>query len=137
MKRSLLVFLLALAPASQAQNALPDFSGNWGRNAFDLEAAANGPRPVTNLQRVPSGTGDPTRPIADYRNPLLKPEAAEIVRKRSEIAAAGKVFPDPSNQCAPFHRPLFSACNWACRSSRARTRSFSSTTRTARSAASV
>ena len=106
MKKSLLIFLLALAPASRAENAIPDFSGNWGRNAFDLEAAGKGPSPVTNLRRLPSGTGDPTMPIADYRNPLLKPEAAEIVRQRSELSRAGKVFPDPSNQCAPFPPPF-------------------------------
>jgi hypothetical protein len=96
------------APASLAQNTshVPDFSGSWGRNAFDLEAVPSGPSPVTNLQRLPGGTGDPQRPIADYRNRLLKPEAAEIVRLRSELSRAGKVFPDPSNQCAPFPPPF-------------------------------
>jgi hypothetical protein len=86
--------------------SIPDFSGSWGRNAFDLEAVASGPSPITNLQRLPDGSGDPQRPVADYRNPLLKPEAMEIVRKRSEQAARGDVFPDPSNQCAPYPPPF-------------------------------
>ena len=111
MKKFLLAFLVLLAPASNAKDAayIPDFSGMWGRNAFDLEAAPSGPAPVTNLRRLASGSGDPTMPIADYSNPLLKPEAAEIVRQRSELSRAGKVFPDPSNQCAPFPPPFIFA----------------------------
>ncbi len=111
MKKFLLAFLVLLAPASNAKDAayIPDFSGMWGRNAFDLEAAPSGLAPVTNLRRLASGTGDPTMPIADYSNPLLKPEAAEIVRQRSELSRAGKVFPDPSNQCAPFPPPFIFA----------------------------
>src|ERR1700680_1412562 len=96
-----------VAPAARADNAaVPDFSGFWGRNAFDLEAVPGQMAPVINKQFLPEGTGDPQRPVANYDNPLLKPAAREIVRERSALSAAGRVFPDPSNQCAPFPVPF-------------------------------
>src|ERR1043165_5189376 len=44
------------APAKGA-DAVPDFAGAWGRNAFNFEEAASGPRPVTNLRRVGADAG--------------------------------------------------------------------------------
>ena len=49
--------------------------------------------------------GDPIPLIGSYNNPILKPEAAAIVKKLSEISEAGKIIPDPSNQCAPYQPP--------------------------------
>ena len=85
---------------------IPDFSGMWGRNTFDFEALPNAPSPVTNLYRLPSGTSDPTRPVGDYHNPLLKPEAAQIVKQRAEAALKGDIFLDPSARCAPYPPPF-------------------------------
>src|ERR1700692_3573414 len=34
----------------------------------------------------------------DYTNPILKPAAAEIVKKRGEISQSGLAFPDPEIQ---------------------------------------
>lgn len=77
---------------------VPDFSGFWGRNAFDFEPMPSGPRAVANVTRgVNAG---------DYHNPILKPEAAEVVRERGAMSMTGKPFPDPSNQCAPYPPPF-------------------------------
>jgi hypothetical protein len=101
---------LLAGSAAVAQNApVPDFSGTWGRTTFDHEALPDRPSPVTNVIRLPSGTSDPARPAGDYLNPLLKPEAAEIVKKRAELAVSGKPFADPSSQCAPYPPPYIFA----------------------------
>ena len=39
--------------------------------------------------------------VGDYTNPILKPEAAEIVRKHGEISLTGMPYPSPRNQCWP------------------------------------
>ena len=84
----------------------PDFSGLWGRNAFDFESAPGNPKPVDNLVRLPNGAGNASMLVGDYNNPLLKPEAAAIVKRRGELALSGASVPDPSNQCAPFAPPF-------------------------------
>jgi hypothetical protein len=83
----------------------PDFSGLWGRNAFDLEPLPAGPQPLTNLKRRPDGTGNFQQLVGDYTNPILKSEAAEIVKKRGDISITGRNFPDPSNQCGAYNPP--------------------------------
>jgi hypothetical protein len=99
--------LLALpAFAADSGTAAPDFSGPWGRNAFNFEPMPSGPRPLVNLARVPSGTNDPGKLVGDYHNPILKPDAAEIVRRNGEISIAGRGYPDPSNQCRPYAPPF-------------------------------
>ena len=104
-------------PAMAANNSAPapDFSGIWGRNVFNLEPMASGPRPLTNLKRVgkdaamPILVGDPVPLVGDYMNPILKPDAAAVVKQRGEYSASGHDFPDPSNQCAAQSPPyLFS-----------------------------
>ena len=92
-------------PAWAADKA-PDFSGFWGRNTFDFEATASAPSPIRNLQRLPTGSSDPTRPVGDYNNPILKPEASAIVKQRAEKAMTGVTFPDPSTRCAPYNPPF-------------------------------
>jgi hypothetical protein len=110
-----LIFGSALIwPAVAADNAapIPDFSGMWGRNAFNFEDPPSGPRPVTNMRRVgkdagvPIIVGDPIPLVGDYTNPILKPQAAEVLKRKGEISASGRDFPDPSNGCAP-HSPPF------------------------------
>ena len=87
-------------------DAVPDFTGMWGRNAYNFEPVPGGPQPVVNIQRRPDGTNDANALVGDYKNPILKPEAAEIVRKMGEISLTGDAFPDPSNQCAPYSPPF-------------------------------
>ena len=101
-----LVLASVLVWPISAADKVPDFSGFWGRNTFDFEAMASPPGPIRNLQRLSSGSSDPTRPVGDYNNPILKPEAAAIVRQRAERAMVGVTFPDPSTRCAPYNPPF-------------------------------
>jgi hypothetical protein len=39
-------------------------------------------------------------------NPILKPDAAEVVKKYGEIALGGQVAPSPANQCWPQPLPF-------------------------------
>ena len=97
------------AAASSAAPAAPDFSGFWGRGTFDFEAKNSGPGPIRNLNRLPSGSSDPTRPVGDYNNTILNPEASAIVKLRAEKALTGVTFPDPSTRCRPYNPPFIFA----------------------------
>jgi hypothetical protein len=95
-----------------AQNTIshPDFSGRWQRNTMDPELPPSGPGPLVNLRRpmddhTPNGGGDPLPLVGDYMNPILKPNAAEVVRKAGELSAGGRINPDPSNQCQAYSPP--------------------------------
>ena len=44
--------------------------------------------------------------VGDHKNPILKPEAADIVKKRGEIALSGMAAPDPHKQCWPEPTPF-------------------------------
>jgi hypothetical protein len=107
--------LLFMASATNSAAPVPDFAGSWGRNVFNLEPMPNGLGPLANLKRVgkdaamPINVGDPVPLVGDYRNPILKPEAAAAVKQKGEFSASGHDFPDPSNQCAAQSPPfLFS-----------------------------
>jgi hypothetical protein len=93
-----------IAPAaSRVQSApIPDFSGIWAHPYLTgFEPPASGPGPVRNKSRRPDGVANFQRLVGDDSNPILKPHAAETVRKHGEISAAGLGYPTPSNQCWP------------------------------------
>ena len=93
-------------PAPAAQDAhVPDLSGMWGRNIFNFGEPESGQGPVAGLKRLPNGATDPANPVGDYLNPILKPEAARIVRERGEVVLSGKTFPSPSTECALYPVP--------------------------------
>ncbi len=94
------------AAGTESAGSLPEFAGPWARNSFNFEPPASGPGPLVNLKRLPDGTGDAGQLVGDYRNPILKPEAAEIVKKKGEISSSGEAYPDPSNHCAPYAPPF-------------------------------
>src|SRR5258708_37937924 len=96
------VSMATFSAAGAQGTGMPDFSGMWGRNAFNFEPMPSGPRPLTNLRRLPNGAGDPNKLVGDYNNPILKPQAAEVVKEKGEISIAGKNYPDPSNQCSAY-----------------------------------
>src|SRR5438270_220641 len=77
---------------------------------MDPALPASGPGPLTNLRRptddhTPNGGGDPLPLVGDYMSPILKPHAAEVVKKAGELSAGGRVNPDPSNQCQAYEPP--------------------------------
>ncbi len=76
----------------------------WGRNSFDFAPSSSGPHPVTNSVRLRNGASDPRFRVGDFTNPILKPEAADVVRRRGELSRGGD-FPDASNQCGPYTPP--------------------------------
>ncbi len=95
-------------PAISAEPAapIPDLSGQWGRNVLDFEPPPSGPSPVINTVRKADGTFDNGALVGDYTNPILKPEAAEILKRRGEISLSGRTFSNPHNQCWPEPSPF-------------------------------
>jgi hypothetical protein len=91
----------APAVTSAAPNAasIPDFSGAWAHPGIGFGLPLSGPGPVRNKSRLRSGASNPDQLVGDYSNPILKPAAAEIVKKLGEISLSGRAFPDPDSQC--------------------------------------
>jgi hypothetical protein len=90
------------AMAQQSTDLRPDFSGVWAQLALGgFDAPLSGPGPVTNRSRR-NGVSDLFgKRVGDYTNPILKPQAAEVVRKHGEISLSGVTYATPSNQCWP------------------------------------
>jgi hypothetical protein len=106
---------------------IPDFSGIWAHLTFpDVEPPLKGAGPVRNLSRVtievartmlpyngaatagasPNGVSNVYELVGDFTNPILKPEAAEVVKRHGEISKKGIPYPTPSNQCWPGGVPF-------------------------------
>jgi hypothetical protein len=85
----------------------PDFSGIWAHISFPgFEPPLAGPGPVTNKKRAPDGGPTVSAWVGDYTNPILKPEAAEIVKRRGAIEASGVHAPSPRSYCWPGGVPF-------------------------------
>ena len=91
--------------------SVPDFSGVWARSTFGWELKDSGPGPLKNLVRRPNGISDAQTLVGDYMNPILKPGAADIVKRHGELSKAGIAFPDPSNQCVSMGTPYILRVN--------------------------
>jgi hypothetical protein len=108
----------AVRPDSGTQSGatIPDFSGIWGHPYIPgPEPPLSGPGPVVNKSRVRQlfGPDGPLAPgsnllvtnlgqvVGDYTNPILKPPAAEAVKKFGEVELSGVTSPTPNNQCWP------------------------------------
>src|SRR5580704_9205083 len=103
----LLVTLVAVAaPPGFGQAAaptvsIPDFSGLWVHPSIPgMEPLAAGPTSITNRSRR-DGMNNILQLVGDYTNPILKPEAAEVVKKLGEMSIAHFGFHNPRNQCWP------------------------------------
>jgi hypothetical protein len=101
-----------LAPTTPPSGAsIPDFSGSWNHASLNgLELPLSGPGPVRNRSRLKTGpqpgVGNGRQLVGDYTNPILKPWAAEVVKKFGEISLAGVGYPTPRNQCWPEQVPF-------------------------------
>jgi hypothetical protein len=92
------VFALPAFAQSQSTPSVPDFSGIWAHANPGFEPLASGPTALINRSRRPSGIGDGLKLNGDYTNPILKPEAAEIVKQHAQ-RALNMGDPNPHNQC--------------------------------------
>ena len=106
-----------IASAKQGSTVIPDFSGIWSHPSFPgFEPPASGPGPVVNTSRRPQGAdadgrtlparnnvlvSNPAQLVGDYANPILKPSAAEVVKKHGEMELSGAGSPTPTIQCWP------------------------------------
>ena len=100
---------------SQGTGFIPDFSGIWAHPSIPgFEPPATGPGPVVNKSRLrtgrQAGRSNFAQLVGDYTNPILRSQAAEVVKKRGEIELSGETAPTPSNQCWPEPLPyIFSS----------------------------
>src|SRR5579871_5603020 len=78
---------------TQSNASIPDFSGVWLHPGLGFGPPLSGPGPVRNKSRLPSGQSNFNLVVGDYTNPILKPEAAEAVKKFGEISLSGRIFP--------------------------------------------
>jgi hypothetical protein len=112
---------------NQSSASIPDFSGIWGHLTFpDVAPPASGAGPVRNLSRVtaevartlapyngaatagasPHGVSNISELVGDFNNPILKPGAAEVVKRHGEVSKRKIAYPTPSNQCWPGGVPF-------------------------------
>jgi hypothetical protein len=89
----------AVARAAPGAASIPDFSGAWAHPGVGFGPPLSGPGPVRNKARLPTGQSNSDLLVADYSNPILKPEAAAVLKRNGEIALSGKAIPDPDSQC--------------------------------------
>jgi hypothetical protein len=97
---------MLIAPVSDAQTAapIPDISGLWARPYIGFEPPLSGPGPIVNRSRV-QDQSSLSQFVGDYTSPILKPNAADIVKRHGEIEISGTAAPNPSNQCLPMSLP--------------------------------
>jgi hypothetical protein len=99
------------AAAGAADKAIPDFSGEWARTSLAFEKPASGHGPIENLNKRPTGASNLSLLKADINDPILKPQAVEILKRLNEYAVRNEAFPQPSNQCLPYPPPYSSSNN--------------------------
>ena len=107
---SALMTSMMLCEPAFAGATTPDFSGLWARQTFGLEPPPSGRGPVGPMPGTSAGNGGGG---GNYLDPILKPEAAEVVKKRGDVLRSGLVYPNVSNQCYPYPPPFILATNQA------------------------
>jgi hypothetical protein len=91
---------------TQGTASIPDFSGVWNHPSLPwFEPLLTGPRPVMNLSRR-NGVSNYDQLVGDYKNPILQPWAARVVKTYGDMSLAGITYPNPSNQCWPEPPPF-------------------------------
>jgi hypothetical protein len=105
-----------VSPAIGADSGslIPDLTGQWGRDMLFFEPPASGPGPIVNSVRKADGTmvaldaccGIVNPWAGNHTSPILKPEAAEAVKKYGDLALGGTVAPDLHNTCWPEPPPF-------------------------------
>ncbi len=94
----------------------PDVATAWQVNHADGDdyiAPQSGPKPVTYdpvhpfVPTDPNGVQQPTYRVADVNNPILKPWAAEQMKKANAEVLGGKVPFVPRERCWPAGTPAY------------------------------
>src|SRR5689334_6214159 len=88
---------LFAAPAFAAEGVPEMLNVPFGKNTFNFESMPTGAPAMRNLSRLPNGQANAGQQVGDYNNPILKPEAAAIVKAKGERAKAGG-FPNSQDQ---------------------------------------
>ena len=109
------------AMAADSGHPIPDLSGRWGRDMLFLEPPLSGPGPVVRAERKADGTMAVQDPccrfvpqwLGDHTSPILKPEAAEAVKKFGDLSFSGTVTPDLHNTCWPEPPPFVLGTHFA------------------------
>jgi hypothetical protein len=97
---------IAQASGTQTAAAIPDFSGTWVYQfCCGFQPPLSGPGPVANRSRR-NNAGSRYQYVGDYTNPILKPAAAEVVKKHGDIESTGVPLPTPRNHCWPEGVPF-------------------------------
>jgi len=97
---------LTVASGNSSKQSIPDFSGIWLHPSLPgFEPLSSAPTSLVNRSRR-NGVSDVLKLVGDYTNPILKPEAAEVVKKHGEISLKGIGYPTPRNQCWPGGVPF-------------------------------
>ena len=78
----------------------------WTEHRACFEPLPSGPTALINRSRRENGTGDILKLNGDYTNPILKPQAAEVVKKHAQLGLDGIGDPNPRNQCWPGGPPF-------------------------------
>src|SRR5258708_2188591 len=97
-----------VSPANSGKESaapIPDFSGIWVHSIPGFEPLPSGPTSLVNRSRR-NGIGNLLELVGDYTNPILKPEAAQVVKRHGEISSRGIGYPTPRNQCWPGGVPF-------------------------------
>jgi hypothetical protein len=94
-----MALMSALAYGADGKSAAPDLSGMWEGPGFDLDPLGEGPGPVTNISK------DIQKPEGDYKNPILQPWAAAIVKRWAEETHEGRAPPHAHALCYPTSVP--------------------------------
>jgi len=121
MRRRTLFLLVTLAAAAATSSLgqaaaptakIPDFSGLWAHPSLPgFEPLASGPTSLINRERRPDGVSNVLKLVGDYTNPILKPEAAAVVKKFGEMSLDHFGFHNPRNQCWPNGVPFILSSN--------------------------
>jgi hypothetical protein len=107
---------LASAPAlgQDGATAIPSLTGVWGRQMLLFEPPASGPGPV--VSKLRRADGSPTfSAIGDFANPILAPQAREVVKKFGDQELSGVAFASPHNQCWPEPSPYILSIEFGLR----------------------
>ena len=80
--------------AGAATTPVPDFSGVWAHPYFPgFEPPATGPGPITNRSRLRGGPrdglGNANQFVGNHESPILKPQAAEVLKEHGKISLSG------------------------------------------------